>query len=95
MRKVVFGTFSVLLTLTVLSAPALAGNRVQGVVKWFNAAKGYGFLTPADGTPEVFVHASALSGSCNGTLHEGQAVEFDIQAESKTARKSAKNVTCR
>jgi CspA family cold shock protein len=82
MRKVVFATFSVLFVLALLSTPALAA-RTKGTVKWFNAAKGMDFITPADGTPDIFVPASALSGSCNGTLHEGQAVEFDIQVEPK------------
>jgi CspA family cold shock protein len=71
------GATVLLVTLSVLSTPALAGNRVQGVVKWFNAAKGTGFLTTANGD-QIFVHKSALSASCNGTLHEGQAVEFEI-----------------
>jgi len=92
------GATVLLLTLGVLSTPALA-DRQKGVVKWFNAQKGYGFLTygggPDRGIPEIFVPASALSGSCNGTLHEGQAVEFDIQVEPKMGRKSAKDVTCR
>jgi len=67
-----------LLTFSVLSTPALA-DRKKGVVKWFDAQKGYGFLAPADGTPDVPVFKSAISGSCNGTLQEGQAVEFDVQ----------------
>jgi cold shock CspA family protein len=69
-----FRTFSVLLTIAVLSTPALA-ERTTGVVKWFNAEKGMGFLTTAGGQ-EIFVAASAISGSCNGTLREGQAVEL-------------------
>jgi CspA family cold shock protein len=46
-----------------------------GTVKWFNANKGYGFIKPESG-PDVFVHISALQG--DGSLEEGQAVEFDI-----------------
>src|SRR5262245_16059262 len=97
MRKVVFATFSVLLTLAVLSTPALA-DRKKGTVKWYNAAKGMGFLAPADGAPDVFVHKSAISGSCNGTLREGQAVEFDIALSPDGRggqRPSAANVTCK
>ncbi len=49
----------------------------SGIVKWFNAAKGYGFITPDDGTPDVFVHFSAISGQGYRELTEGQRVEFE------------------
>lgn len=71
-----FRTLSVLLAIAVLATPALA-DRTKGVVKWFNAQKGTGFLAAANGD-EIFVSGKMLSGSCNGTLHEGQAVEFEI-----------------
>ena len=93
MRKAMFRTFSVLLTIAVLATPALA-ERTKGTVKWFNAEKGMGFLAPADGGAEIFVHASAISASCNGTLREGQAVEFEI-AVGAQGKRSAKDVTCR
>lgn len=48
-----------------------------GTVKWFNAAKGYGFITPDDGSPDVFVHYSSIDGSGYRELNEGQSVEFD------------------
>jgi CspA family cold shock protein len=48
-----------------------------GTVKWFNAEKGYGFISREDG-PDVFVHFSAIQGSGYRTLEEGQAVEFDV-----------------
>lgn len=48
-----------------------------GKVKWFNAEKGYGFITAEDGT-DVFVHFSAIQSDCFKTLDEGQAVSFDI-----------------
>lgn len=48
-----------------------------GTVKWFNAAKGYGFITPDDGSPDVFVHYSAIDGSGYRELNEGQSVEFE------------------
>jgi CspA family cold shock protein len=48
-----------------------------GNVKWFNAEKGYGFISREDG-PDVFVHFSAIQGSGYRTLEEGQAVEFDV-----------------
>lgn len=50
-----------------------------GTVKWFNESKGYGFITPSDGSPDVFVHFSAIEGSGFRTLAEGQTVQFESQ----------------
>ena len=50
----------------------------SGTVKWFNEAKGFGFLTQADGGEDVFVHFSAISGDGFKTLAEGERVEFDV-----------------
>jgi len=55
----------------------------QGTVKWFNAAKGFGFISPDDGTPDVFVHFSAIEGSGYKELTEGQKVEFESQPGQK------------
>ena len=55
----------------------------EGTVKWFNATKGYGFLTPDDGSPDVFVHFSAIEGSGYRELAEGQRVVFESQPGQK------------
>lgn len=55
----------------------------EGTVKWFNATKGYGFLTPDDGSSDVFVHFSAIEGSGYRELFEGQRVDFESSAGQK------------
>ena len=50
----------------------------RGTVKWFNAEKGYGFITPDDGSKDVVVHYSAISGNGDRSLDENQTVEFDV-----------------
>lgn len=50
----------------------------QGSVKWFNAEKGYGFITPDDGSKDLFVHFSEIQGSGYRSLDEGQKVEFEV-----------------
>ncbi len=59
-------------------------NRVTGTVKWFNAAKGYGFIT-REGGRDLFVHFSAIQDAGDGyrTLNEGDAVEFDVEEGQK------------
>ncbi len=52
-------------------------SRINGVVKWFNVAKGFGFIS-RDGGPDVFVHFSAIQGSGFKSLAEGDRVEFEI-----------------
>jgi CspA family cold shock protein len=50
-----------------------------GTVKWFNNAKGYGFLTPDEGDQDIFIHFSAIAMDGYKTLKEGQKVEFELE----------------
>jgi CspA family cold shock protein len=54
-----------------------------GIVKWFNGDKGYGFITPDDGSADVFAHFSAIQSSGYRSLEENQRVEFDITSGQK------------
>ena len=53
-------------------------NTTTGTVKWFNESKGFGFITPEDGSKDVFVHFSAIQADGFKTLNEGQKVDFEI-----------------
>jgi len=55
----------------------------QGTVKWFNAEKGYGFISPDDGSADVFVHYSAIAGSGYRSLEESQRVSFEVEQSPK------------
>ena len=65
--------------------------RTTGTVKWFNGEKGYGFITPDDGSKDCFVHFSAIQGGGFRSLDEGERVEFDIGQGQKGPQ--AENVT--
>lgn len=63
-----------------------------GTVKWFNTIKGYGFLTPSDGTGDVFVHISAVNRAGLGTITEGQTLSYDLYQDPKKGKSSAVNL---
>ena len=65
--------------------------RITGTVKWFNDAKGFGFITPADGSKDLFVHHSAIQGGGFKSLAEGEQVECDVVQGQKGP--AAENVT--
>lgn len=54
-------------------------NSMNGTVKWFDEGKGFGFITPADGSKDVFVHFSAIQSDNFKTLAEGQQVSFTME----------------
>ena len=66
--------------------------RQTGVVKFFNAQKGYGFITPDDGGKDVFVHATALERAGMRSLSEGQKVAFDTEQDRRSGKTAVANI---
>lgn len=60
-----------------------------GTVKWFNSTKGYGFIQPEGGGPDVFVHISAVERAGFRTLQEGQKVSFELEKDQRSGKMSA------
>ncbi len=64
----------------------------NGIVKWFNSQKGYGFITNDNGGEDIFVHFSAIESNGFKNLDEGQKVTFDIEKDPKSNKIKASNV---
>jgi CspA family cold shock protein len=64
----------------------------KGIVKWYSDQRGYGFIQPAGGGKDVFVHATALERAGIGTLSEGQKVTYELQTDRRTGKTSAVNL---
>jgi CspA family cold shock protein len=60
-----------------------------GTVKWFNATKGFGFIQPDAGGPDVFVHISAVERSGLGSIHEGQQIAYEVERDRRSGKMSA------
>jgi len=63
-----------------------------GTVKFFNTQKGFGFITLDDGSPDVFVHVSAVEQAGMRTLHEGQRVSFELVTDPRRGKTNAQNL---
>lgn len=63
-----------------------------GTVKWFNSAKGFGFIQPEGGGPDVFVHISAVERAGMSSLAEGQKISYEEQRDPKRNKTSAENL---
>lgn len=63
-----------------------------GTVKFFNAAKGFGFIEPEDGSKDAFVHISAVERAGMSTLSEGQKVTFELVSDERSGKMSADNL---
>ena len=66
--------------------------RITGTLKFFNAAKGFGFVTPADGSKDVFVHASALEAAGISVLKEGDKISFVLEDDPRGRGKKAAQI---
>ena len=63
-----------------------------GTVKFFNSAKGYGFIAPDNGATDVFVHISAVERAGMQTIAEGQKLSFEVVRDSRTGKNAAENL---
>ncbi len=88
MKKI---AFVLMILFTTIAGQAIAAGKLTGTVKIWYESKGFGFITPSDGSKDVFVHFSSIVSPESKTLTEGQKVRFSIQDSTKGP--SAFNVT--
>ena len=67
-------------------------SMATGTVKWFNESKGYGFIVPAEGGDDIFVHCSAIEGEGDNKLLEGQSVNYEVETGPKGQQASKVSV---
>jgi cold shock protein len=76
-----------------LSPVNTIGNTMAtGTVKWFNGQKGFGFIQPDGGGPDVFVHISAVERAGLNNLNEGDKISYEIVADKRSGKSSADNL---
>lgn len=92
MSSPLFKDFDINILFIIFTSKYIYNNmRTTGKVKWFNSAKGFGFITPEDGGKDIFVHFSAIAGDSFRELNEGDSVEFELNEGKKGPE--ASNVT--
>lgn len=64
-----------------------------GTVKWFNATKGFGFIEPTDGGPDVFVHISAVERAGMRSIAEGQKINYEVVKDARSGKSSADHLS--
>jgi len=74
------------------SSQSAGGSSGSGIVKWFNATKGFGFIQPNDGGADVFVHISAVERAGLRDLHDGQQISFELEQDRRSGKMSATNL---
>jgi len=77
---------------TRLSAVEKEAIMATGTVKFFNQSRGFGFIAPSDGGPDVFVHATAVERAGLPSLNEGQKVNFDVETDRRSGKSAATNL---
>jgi cold shock CspA family protein len=65
----------------------------KGTVKWFDSTKGFGFVVPTDGSPDVFVHQTSIQAEGFRSLAEGEEVEYQLEIDAKSGKSKAVQVT--